>query len=137
MEHRAMVARAPALVVVVVAVVFSATLTSVPAVADNGETCAFELSPPRLVTLPGGPTVVTTSLEATHCTGTAQPESSAVCLTPDGGGGQCASTDGWGMAQVLFAPTDPVTGYTATGSGLVRTGRYVNSVVTGPIRATL
>ena len=132
-----MVARLPALVVVVVAVVCSATLTSVPAVADNGETCAVDLSPPRLVTLPGGPTVVTATLEPTHCTGTAQPESSAVCLTPDGGGGQCASTDGWGMAQVLFAPTDPVSGYTATGTVSVRTGHYIESVVAGPLRATL
>ena len=121
----------------VVAVGASLTvLTPVPAAADKSGTCAFELSAPRLMTIPGGPTVVTTTLRPTHCTGDAQPASTTVCLSPDGGAGQCATKLGPDGAEVFFAPTDSATGYTATGTGSIWIGNHMGSVTAGPIHAT-
>lgn len=117
-------------------------LGATAAVADAQpapSTCAYELSPPSVVSV-SGTNVVTATVTPRACDGAVTFQTVA-CIQMAGGSdaGTCARGAGILPAQVFFQPYRPGTAYTATGRGCASAGNppQTSCQETGPLTATL
>jgi hypothetical protein len=101
--------------------------------------CVYTLSPAQLVDV-SGTTMVTATLTPYPCTGSINPNSLTVCVTPeqDPSAGNCGFSAVPSMAQV-FAPYKPGTTYIikGTGCGSVYTTQGSICSTLGPYTTTL
>ncbi|MCT7657150.1 hypothetical protein [Mycobacterium deserti] len=102
--------------------------------------CVYTLSEPSLVSV-SGVLMVTASLAPFPCTGSINPNSMTVCVSPkgDAGNGKCGFASRSIPAQVFLTPYRPGTTYESTGRGCGGVYTLVGAIcaTVGPKTATL
>jgi len=121
------------------AVVSLAFAGSTSASPPSEPSCTYTLSPPELVQV-SGRTMVTATLAPFPCTGSINPNSMTVCVSPEGGEttGQCGF-EAKPIAARVYVPYRPGTTYVSTGRGCGSVYTAEGSICTevGPRTATL
>ena len=112
---------------------------SPPSGGAEEPSCVYTLSAPRLVDVSGA-TMVTATLTPYPCTGSINPNSLTVCVSPEGtpSAGHCGFSAVPSMAEV-FVPYKPGTTYIVrgTGCGSVYTTQGSLCSTVGPFTSTL
>ncbi|BBX17203.1 hypothetical protein CRI77_10905 [Mycolicibacterium duvalii] len=117
----------------------AAATASPPTEGAEQPSCVYTLSTPRLVDV-SGTTMVTATLTPYPCTGSINPNSLTVCITPEGTptAGTCGFSAVPSRAQV-FVAYKPGTSYVVrgTGCGSVYTTQGSLCSTVGPFTTTL
>lgn len=102
------------------ATIGAAVAAATPGAADvSGEGfCSFEMSPPKLIELPGGGKAVSSTINPTGCTGDyVSPRSATICVSTPDGPGKCSNAPGYATGEVFVTATRYTGTFTATGRG--------------------